>query len=104
MPRQRLADHVIVWDVMGPVITHPVACSALRKAVDCPHYVALNDGRVCHDGRLKKGTLYVSALLDNGMLYLLDDEPGAIVEARLAGVREFTAAATEEVVLGGIRD
>lgn len=64
--------HRITVDAIGiGSIIHPVSCSSVRHHLDCPHWLALREGRVADFGG-KRGT-YVGVLVDD---HADDDDDG----------------------------
>lgn len=60
----RLVGHVVRVDAIGTTMRHPIACRAVRKAVDCPHWHALKQCAV--EGLDGRG-LYLADLRADGL-------------------------------------
>lgn len=70
-----IIGHLVSYDVIGPRIEHPVTCTALHRAVDCPHWRALDRGQVIlNQGRPERGKRYVATLVHRTLI-LRDPEP-----------------------------
>ena len=79
--RPPIVGHVVRFDTMGPTILHPVSCSVvIEKAVDCPHWQALNAGRVVG---IPTHGLHVGVLRGD-MLHLLPNNHATRARAEVA--------------------
>jgi hypothetical protein len=105
---QRLVDHVIVYDAIGPRIHHPIVCSALKQAVQCPVHRAVESGNVSTRlvtnapfNRWNGRGTYIGVSDDDGTVHLIPDGSNMLVAARLAAMTDFLRAIEEEVVGDG---
>jgi hypothetical protein len=99
-----IVGHTVTFDVIGPRMTHPVSCSALRPASACPHWQALDRGTFM--GTITRGKPQVAFLDVEGTLQLLapDAPPGSEPHVRAEIHDLLDAYLAEAGSINAVRD